>query len=120
MLLLNIIRRYGGLALFLVTALNVAAALTLPAGTGIAQADPSPVAPPPPPVIGALQYGSPGYPAAIGVPLLPAARSGVSVSADALSPVAPIPATPNASGGISGVRTSADALSPGAASASRP
>ncbi|WJR32361.1 hypothetical protein P3F83_17765 [Mycobacteroides immunogenum] len=114
MLLLNIIRRYGGLALFLVTALNVAAAIN------VAHADPGPTVPPPPPVIGPLQYGPPGYPAAVGVPLLPAARSGVSVSADALSPVAPTPATPNASGGISGVRTSADALSPGAASASRP
>lgn len=114
MFLLNRIHRYRD------SALLVAAALTLPAGTGIAQADPSPVAPPPPPVIGALQYGSPGYPAAIGVPLLPQGRSGVSISADTLNPTAPNPAPSNASRGISGVQTSADALSPGAASASRP
>ncbi len=114
MLLFNRIPRHHGAALL------VATILALSVGTGIAHADPGPITPPPPPVIGPLQYGPPGYPAAIGVPLLPPARSGVSVSADALSPVAPPPASPNAPGGISGVRTSADALSPVAGSASRP
>ncbi|MFA4082847.1 hypothetical protein [Mycobacteroides salmoniphilum] len=104
MFLFNIIRRHGGGALLLT------AVLALTAGTGIAHADPGPITPPPPPVIGALQYGPPGYPAAVGIPLLPAGRAGVSVSADTLSPAAPAPA--NASRGISGVQTSADALSP--------
>ncbi|MBA0045391.1 hypothetical protein [Mycobacterium sp. NPDC050853] len=104
MFLFNIIRRTGGVSLLL------AAALALSAGTGVARANPGPITPPPPPVIGPLQYGPPGYPATIGIPLLPSGRSGVSVSADTLSPAAPAPA--NASRGISGVQTSADSLSP--------
>ncbi len=104
MFLFNIIRRHGGGALLLTSV------LALTAGTGITHADPGPITPPPPPMIGALQYGPPGYPAAVGIPLLPAGRAGVSVSADTLSPAAPAPA--NASRGISGVQTSADALSP--------
>lgn len=75
----------------------------------VAQADP-PIAPPAPPIIGPLQYGPPGYPAAIGIPLIPAARSGVSTSADTLSP------TPRgrtqAPSGISGVQIAADVLNP--------
>ncbi len=106
MFLFNTIPRYGGAALLAATA------LALSVSTGIARADPGPVTPPPPPVIGPLQYGPPGYPAAIGVPLLPPGRAGVSVSADALSPAAPNPAPPNGSRGISGVQTSADSLSP--------
>ena len=102
----NIICQHGGAVLL------ASSTLVLFAGTGIAYADPGPVAPPPPPVIGALQYGPPGYPAAIGVPLLPPGRSGVSVSADTLSPAASTLVPPNASRGISGVSTSADTLSP--------
>ncbi|MGH3953014.1 MAG: hypothetical protein ACRDTI_03055 [Mycobacterium sp.] len=106
MFLFNTIPRYGS-ATFLVTT-----TVALFAGSGIAHADPGPVTPPPPPVIGALQYGPPGYPAAIGVPLLPAGRAGVSISADTLSPAAPNAAPSNGSRGISGVQTSADSLSP--------
>ncbi|WP_139360104.1 MULTISPECIES: hypothetical protein [unclassified Mycobacterium] len=104
MFLFNTIPRHGSATLLVVTAL-----LSF-TGSGTAHADPGPITPPPPPVIGALQYGPPGYPAAIGVPLLPPGRSGVSVSADTLNPAAPAPA--NAARGISGVQTSADSLSP--------
>lgn len=104
MFLFNTIPRRGSATLFVTTT------LALFAGSGTAHADPGPITPPPPPVIGALQYGPPGYPAAIGVPLLPAGRAGVSVSADTLNPAAPAPA--NAARGISGVQTSADSLSP--------
>lgn len=106
MFVFNTIPRYGSAPLLAATA------LALFAGSGIAHADPSPVTPPPPPVIGPLQYGPPGYPAAVGIPLLPAGRAGVSVSADTLSPAAPNAAPPIGSRGISGVQTSADSLSP--------
>lgn len=106
MFIFNTIPRYDG------TALLAAVVLALSTSTGTAHADPGPVTPPIPPGIGALQYGPPGYPAAIGIPLLPPGRAGVSVSADALSPAAPTPAPPNGSRGISGVQTSADSLSP--------
>ncbi|MGL5443898.1 MAG: hypothetical protein ACRDDJ_15685 [[Mycobacterium] stephanolepidis] len=106
MFLFNIIRQHGRAVLL------ASSTLVLFASTGVAHADPGPVTPAPPPVIGALQYGPPGYPAAIGVPLLPAGRSGVSVSADTLSPAASTPSPPNTSRGIAGVQTSADALSP--------
>ncbi|SKG56982.1 Uncharacterised protein [Mycobacteroides abscessus subsp. bolletii] len=110
----NTIHRYSGAALL------VAVALAVSAGAGSAHADPGPVAPPPPPVIGPLQYGPPGYPAAIGVPLLPQGRSGVSISADTVDPAVPNPVPTNTSRGISGVQTSADSLSPIAASSDRP
>lgn len=71
-------------------------------------ADP-PIAPAPQPVMGPLQEGPPGYPASIGLGLLPQAKTGVTASADAVTPgSAPTPGPQ----GIAGVHTSADALSP--------
>jgi hypothetical protein len=71
-----------------------------------ARADPAP----PPPPIGPLQYGPPAYPAGVGIPLVPQARSGVAAAADTLSP-APQPG-PAVADGIAGVTVSSGALIP--------
>lgn len=95
----------------LVLAIIISAAADSMCYSAVAAADP-PIAPAPPPVIGPLQYGPPGYPPAIGVPLLPQARAGVTTSADTVDPAAQSPLPGSSANGIGGVRVAADAISP--------
>lgn len=91
----------------LVAAVALLALTTAQDGVALAQ---PPVTPsPPPPVIGPLQYGPPGYPPTIGIALLPAARAGVGISADSLSP-APAPPAGSSPSGIAGVNVTDDSI----------
>lgn len=87
------------------------AAVLMSAVSPSAAADPIPGPPPPPPVLGPLQYGPVAYPPTMGIPLLPQARSGVTVGADAIAPDTGRSAN-QGSPGIVGVQTRADALAP--------
>lgn len=89
----------------------VSAAITSFGGSAVASADP-PITPAPPPIIGPLQYGPPGY-GPLGVPQIPPARAGVTSSADTVDPGTPAPLPGSPASGTSGVQVSADAISSG-------
>lgn len=68
------------------------------------------IAPAPPSIVGPLQRNPPPYPAVIGVPLIPPARSGVTASADVLNPITPHLMIKKSPRNIAGVSISADAV----------